>query len=154
MLIGDGEKKYWDNFLNSIKWEIEKGKIIYRKKVTQEELPEIYQTSDLFLFTSNYEIFGMVLLEAMYFGLPVISTLNGGASTLINEGENGYVIDEFDAEKWSEKIAELIDDRERRQSMGQYACETIKSRFTWDKLAEKFESAYEEAIDLFQDNMS
>lgn len=154
MLIGDGEKKYRDNFLNSIKGEIEKGKIIYRKKVTQEELPEIYQTSDLFLFTSNYEIFGMVLLEAMYFGLPVISTLNGGASTLINEGENGYVIDEFDAEKWSEKIAELIDDRERRQSMGQYACETIKSGFTWDKLAEKFESAYEEAIDLFQDNMS
>lgn len=149
MLIGDGEKKYRDNFLNSIKGEIEKGKIIYRKKVTQEELPEIYQSSDLFLFTSNYEIFGMVLLEAMYFGLPVISTLNGGASTLIKEGKNGYIIDEFDVEKWSEKIAELIDDRERRQSMGQYACETIKSGFTWDKLAEKFESAYEEAIDLF-----
>ena len=149
MLVGDGEKKYVDSFLNSINEEIEKEKIIYIKKATQEELSEIYQASDLFLFTSNYDIFGMVLLEAMYFGLPVISTLNGGASTLIDDGKNGYIIDEFDAEKWSEKIAELIDDRERLQRMGKCAGETIRSGYTWDKLAEKFEIAYKEAINLF-----
>ena len=77
VLVGGGEPEYVDRFLKSIAIEIEEKKIIYIPKASQRELADIYKKSDIFIFTSNYEIFGMVLLEAMYFRLPVFSSENG-----------------------------------------------------------------------------
>lgn len=150
-VIGDGEKEYKTDFLNSIKKELEQQTIIYRQKVAQTELAEVYQESDVFLFTSNYEIFGMVLLEAMYFGLPVVSTLNGGSSMLIRDNENGYILKEDDVTQWSEKLNILFEDRMKLQDMGQCARKTIKAGFTWEELADKFIFAYQQAIELFEE---
>lgn len=69
--------------------------VIYREKLEQKYMPAIYQASDAFLLPTRYEIFGMVLLEAMYYGLPVFTTYNGGSSTLINN-ENGIIIENTD----------------------------------------------------------
>lgn len=151
MLIGDGEKAYRDKFLKAIKPELEEGKIIYQRKASQTELTDIYCSSDIFLFTSYYDIFGMVLLEAMYFGLPVISTMNGGASTLITEDKNGYILKNFEIKKWVEKICQLLQNPEKITQMGQCAANTIESNFTWIKLAEKFEDCYQRAINEFKD---
>ena len=100
----------------------------------------------MFLFTTNYDIFGMVLLEAMYHGLPVVSTMNGGASMLIRNDVNGYVLDEFDLKTWTEKISGLIQDADKRKQMGMVAHQTIEEGFTWESMAEKFETVYEKAI--------
>lgn len=147
-IIGDGEKEYKDPFLKSIEKEIREKTILYRQKATQAELADIYQEADIFLFTSNYEIFGMVLLEAMYFGLPVVSTLNGGSSTLIQNGVNGYVLEAFDVEQWTEKLDVLLKDRDKRLDMGKRAEQTIRTGFTWEHLTDKFENAYQQAIEL------
>ena len=148
-IIGDGENKYREAFLNSIDKELEEQTILYRQKATQAELSDIYMTADVFLFTTNYDIFGMVLLEAMYFGLPVISTLNGGSSMLIQDGLNGYILDDTDIKQWVDHLSTLITDRDKLTSMGQCAKETIRSGFTWEHLVGKFETAYHEAIEMF-----
>lgn len=148
-IIGDGEKEYREAFFKSIEKEVQEETILYRQKATQAELTDIYQEADIFLFTSNYEIFGMVLLEAMYFGLPVVSTLNGGSSTLIQDGVNGYVLEGFDVEQWTEKLDMLLKDRDKRLAMGQRARKTIQTGFTWECLTGKFENAYQQAIELF-----
>lgn len=145
-LIGDGEQEYKEAFLRSLKEEIDRGEIVYMEKLSQKELPAYYRKADVFLFTSNYDIFGMVLLEAMYYGLPVVSSLNGGSSTLIKNGENGYVLDTFDLRTWTEKIAQLIENGEDRNTMGKKAAETVKQGYTWDVMAEKFEQVYREAV--------
>lgn len=145
-LIGSGEKEYRENFLQEIRSELEKGSIIYVEKATQKELAEYYRQSSLFLFTSNYEIFGMVLLEAMYFGVPVISSRNGGSTTLIENGFNGYVMDGFDQSKWTECMEGLLCDSEKLAQMGMHAQQTINEQFTWDALADKFVEAYELAV--------
>ena len=106
----------------------------------------------MFVFTSNYEIFGMVLLESMFFGLPVISSMNGGASVLIQNGENGYIMDCFDIQKWMEKIIQLVKDQNQCAEMGKKAHETIEKYFLWERLADQFLNAYNEAkkqYDLF-----
>ncbi|MFR9081560.1 MAG: glycosyltransferase family 4 protein [Coprococcus comes] len=54
----------------------------------------------------------MVLLEAMYYGLPVFTTYNGGSSTLINN-ENGIIIENTDCNEWSEKIVKVLSDKKR-----------------------------------------
>lgn len=132
--------------MQEIRSELEQGSVIYVEKATQKELAEYYKQSSLFLFTSNYEIFGMVLLEAMYFGVPVISSRNGGSTTLIENGFNGYVMDGFDQSKWTECMEGLLCDSEKLTQMGIHAQQTIKEQFTWDALADKFVEAYELAV--------
>lgn len=76
----------------------------------QEELSNIYKISDIFLLPTEYEIFGMVLLEAMYFGLPVITTYNGGSSTIIENGKNGFICSKLDKAEWKEIVCDLLND--------------------------------------------
>jgi glycosyltransferase involved in cell wall biosynthesis len=60
--------------------------------------------ADIYIHTATYEPLGLVLLEAMAAGLPVVSLDGGGNSDLINNGENGYIIDEEDTQKFAHKI--------------------------------------------------
>ena len=107
----------------------------------KDKLLEYYRNSDVFLLPTRYEIFGMVLLEAMYFGLPVITTRNGGSCTLINS-ENGIVIDNFDVNTWAEKIEKLLSNSEECKKIGENAHKTIAEEYTWDALADRFLQAY------------
>lgn len=66
-------------------------------------MPTVYQSCDAFSLPTRYEIFGMVLLEAMYYGLPTFTTYNGGSSTLMNQ-ENGIIINSIDMIKLSKII--------------------------------------------------
>ena len=152
ILVGDGEKKYLQSFLDEIAPFIKNGKIKYLKKATQKELISIYQNSNLFVFPSNYEIFGMVLLEAMYFGLPVVSSMNGGASVLIQEGKNGYILKEFQVELWKERIVGIMKDHERYEQMKENAHQRVISEFLWDRLANQFIKGYKEAIELLENS--
>ena len=150
VIVGDGEEQYRKAFLDRIRPWTENGKIIYYQKATQKELALIYQRSDMFVFTSNYEIFGMVLLESMYFGLPVISSMNGGASVLITSGKNGYVMDSFNADLWAEKILAVAEDEELRHVMGREAKQTIEKHFLWDRLADQFIRAYSDEVEEYE----
>ena len=149
-LIGSGDKEYKERFLKFIEPELVQRTIIYKEKATQKELAEYYKQADLFIFTSNYEIFGMVLLEAMYFGIPVISSVNGGSTTLIHNGYNGYILERFDEKKWVECILSVMKDKEEWKSLSMHAKETIRLHYTWDALADKFLDAYELAIEEFK----
>ncbi|WP_455615435.1 glycosyltransferase family 4 protein [Eisenbergiella sp.] len=146
VIVGSGEADYLDAFLKRIQPWLDTGKIVYFRDATQRELSLIYQRVNLFIFTSNYEIFGMVLLEAMYFGLPVISSMNGGASVLIENGENGYIMQSFDCTDWENIILNIIRNKELAAGIGKKAQITISEFFLWDKLADKFINAYYEAI--------
>lgn len=148
MIIGNGEREYKEKFLESIKEEINDGTIIYREKVAQSELVKYYQQSSFFLLASHYEIFGMVLLEAMYFGTPVISSVNGGSCTLIDNGYNGFVMDNFDSEEWAKCIDSALANDELVSKMKSNAKRTIEENYTWDMLADRFIGAYENAIEL------
>ena len=149
VIVGNGEKDYLNDFLKRIHPWKKKGKIIYIPNATQKELSYIYQYVNMFVFTSNYEIFGMVLLEAMYFGLPVISSMNGGASVLIEDQENGYIMQSFKITDWEKIILELMDNRELTARIGEKAHSTIEKYFLWDKLVDSFIDAYKEAIDEY-----
>jgi glycosyltransferase involved in cell wall biosynthesis len=90
----------------------------------------------------------MVLLEAMYFGVPVVTTFNGGSSTVIEDGKTGIVIDQLDTGLWSRRILELLADSELRQEIIVRANRLIEEKYTWDALAEKFLSVYQSRLDM------
>lgn len=151
VIVGDGEPEYTKYFQERINKWVTMGRIKYFPKASQKELSLIYQNSDVFVFTSNYEIFGMVLLEALYFGLPVISSANGGASVLIREGENGFILDNFNTSEWEKRIEYILKDKKRYKEMKETAHNLVENHFLWDKLADKFIDGYEEAVKLFED---
>lgn len=154
VIIGNGEEEYLNRFLEKTKSWREKGDIIYFPEAAQKELASVYRNTDLFVFTSNYDIFGMVLLEALFFGLPVISTWNGGSSVLLKDGVNGYIMEEFDVGCWAKKIESIFANQQNYQSMKKEAHKLIEEGFLWDNLADRFVEGYQEAQQLFKNHIS
>lgn len=136
IIVGKGREddtiKYW-NFIKSNNLE---ESIIYFDKVEQRDLWRIYESSDVMLFPTNYDIFGMVLLESMHFQVPIISSVNGGSSTLIQHNINGLIIDKFDVSLWISEIQRLLNDSGLIAQIKQAAAETVKEA-TWDHIAER-----------------
>ncbi len=111
--------------------------IIHIEKLEQKYLAALYRKCDVFLLPTHYEIFGMVLLEAMYYGLTCLTTANGGSDMLIRDRENGRVLP-LSAELWCDAVIDSRGDT----SVGEAAHRTIAETYTWDALAEQFEAAY------------
>jgi glycosyltransferase involved in cell wall biosynthesis len=90
------------------------------------ELPAFMAKSSGFLFQTDFDIWGLVLNEAMAAGLPCITSLHAGASVdLIRDGENGFIVDYSDKKKVIEKINLILDHPEESKRMGQKAKEFI-----------------------------
>ena len=88
---------------------------------------DFYLGADAFLFPTIYEPFGIVCLEAMAYGLPVVTTRVCGASEVLREGESGYILeDPFDPVSLSDRMEKLLD-KDRRQDMGKAARKTAES---------------------------
>lgn len=141
ILVGKGNKEYVDKCKKIISENKLQNNVVWIDSLKQDEIPQLYNISDMFLLPTQHEIFGMVLLEAMYFGLPVLTTYNGGSSVLIDNGKNGF-IEDVNIDKWKDIILNNIENKE----IGQKAKMTIKNKFTWDKLSDKFIDIYEKII--------
>lgn len=145
-IIGTGEPGYVSEVMPYIEDLVKKGVMQYIPKAGQQELSAVYSKADIMLFPSNYEIYGMVLMEAMYFETVCVSSLNGGASTIISEDTDGIIINGFDKEEWVRKTIALIDDKQRLSDMKNSAGKKIKDSFLWDEVAERFIEEYYECI--------
>ena len=110
ILIGTSDPEYKSRCLAKVQKWIDAGRIIFTPRVTQAELPAIYRMADCMLFPTIYDIFGMVLLEAIYFDLPVVTSNNGGADMLFENEKNAVVVDSLDMEAWVEAAARMHDD--------------------------------------------
>lgn len=135
LMIGKGNEKYINNCFKYIEENNLEEYIIYQKQINQDQLKYIYENTNIFLLPTNYEIFGMVLLEAMYYKVPVITTKNGGSSTLIDDGKNGFICD-GGVNEWINIIDKLISDPKYSKQIGQKANSTIVNNFTWDAIAD------------------
>lgn len=120
--------------------------IYYIERMEQKYLSKVYANTDIFLLPTIYDIFGMVLLESMYFGMPTITSVNGGSNMMIQDGKNGFVLDKFEPELWANLIVRLSKDKELCARVGEEAHRTIVEHFTWDKLAPAFLDIYQNKI--------
>ena len=105
-----------------------------------------YLKADIMVFPTHYEIFGMVLLEALYYNLPIISSDNGGADMLIRNQENGLIIPQFDCKMWVEGIYALVSDSKQYKKIKANLENEDKRRLTWDGIADVMAKQYETAM--------
>jgi glycosyltransferase involved in cell wall biosynthesis len=93
-------------------------------------LVQLYQQASLFLLSSDEEGLGIVILEAMASGLPVVSTRCGGPETAVIEGETGYLTPVGDATAMADGVCRLLEDPALRQQMGQRGRQVAEDRFS------------------------
>lgn len=86
--------------------------------VSHETLPSYYRLCDIYVHSSAYEGFGMVMVEAAASGRPVVSTRTAGAQMIVVDGETGLMCDVENVADMAAKIVTLLDDPERATAMG------------------------------------
>lgn len=143
IMIGRYKNEAYKKVFNARVHELElSDNIYYIPRVEQKYLSQVYANTDIFLLPTIYDIYGMVLLESMYFGMSTITSINGGSNMMIDDGINGFIIPKFDAKVWADKVIELSEDKKYCEKIGDAAHKTIIEKFTWDKLASKFIDIY------------
>jgi glycosyltransferase involved in cell wall biosynthesis len=105
------------------------------------ELSKAYASSDIFVFPSAIETFGLVVAEAMAAGLPVVSSRVGGVPELIESGVNGCIFEVNDEAQMIAYVRELADDPAKRAKMGAAARQTVLN-LTWDKINDELLDDY------------
>lgn len=148
VIIGKGEKEYKDGLFEKFSLHELNDYILYEPEIEQKYIAQIYKRTDIFLLPTIYDIYGMVLLEGMYFNQCVVTTVNGGSDMMIQTGENGFVINSFEAKSWGNQICDILRDSERRKRIGKKAHETVVNDFTWLALTGKFVSAYRKKLGI------
>lgn len=108
----------------------------------QAKLPYYYSAAEVVVMPSHYESFGMVALEAMACGTPVIASEVGGLAYLMRDGETGFTIPDQEPEALGEKISLLLSDRDLRTTMSRRAVEYAQD-YAWEKVAKQIVGVYE-----------
>jgi glycosyltransferase involved in cell wall biosynthesis len=104
-------------------------------------LPDLYRQVDALAFPSLCDSFGLVLLEAMAAGLPVIATPRSAGPDLIDDGQDGYLVPAAAADALRDRLRALGRDREAGQAMGRRAREKVLSGYTWDHYRARYAAA-------------
>ncbi|MGH2544493.1 MAG: glycosyltransferase [Ardenticatenaceae bacterium] len=102
----------------------------------QETLPYFYAAAEMVVMPSHYESFGMVALEAMACGTPVIASDVGGLTYTIRDGENGFLIPPQRPDLLADKILQLLESPDLRSHMGQNGTDRAL-RFGWQTVADQ-----------------
>lgn len=112
--------------------------INFIEKPSQKQLAEHYRESDMLLFTSVYEGFGMPPLEAMASGIPVVTTNCGGINEFIEPGYNALVSEVYDSDSLAASICYLLDNKDVRDNLSKRGRETAL-KFNIDDIVNRLE---------------
>ena len=123
-------------------------RITYVARPDRSALISLYQRAAVFALPSDEEGFGVVLLEAMACGVPVVSTRSGGPDAIITDGQDGFLVALDDAASMADRLLRLFQDEALSALMGLNARRTIEARFAeeiagkvfidvWDRLLAK-----------------
>ena len=145
LIVGNGgEKKANMELMKNLQIE---DRVYFIPKQPQEKLPSIYNAADLFLLASDYEIYGMVILESMYYNVPVLSTKTGGARSLIKDNETGYLIDSLNSDEWAFKIKSIFRDTGLYSKVKNTIHNYVNNNLLWEKTCINYIDLYNKALD-------
>ena len=108
-------------------------------------LPSLYASADAFVFASETETLGLVVLEAMASGLPVIATPAGGVADNLRDGENGLAFPPRDADGMASCMARVTLDQPLRARLGANALQWARCR-NWDAELDRLDASYREVV--------
>ena len=117
-----------------------------QQNVSERNLAKLYRNAAVFVMSSDEEGLGIVILEAMASGIPVISTRCGGPETAVKEGRNGLLTAVGDSRAMAEKMLELLSNPSLCRRMGEEGRRVVLERFSLQSAAKVYFSEYEKIL--------
>jgi glycosyltransferase involved in cell wall biosynthesis len=103
---------------------------------------KLFREADIFVLPSYYEDLPMSILEAMSYGLPIISTNIAGIPELVTEGSNGYLVTPGDVKSLANRLKKLILNKKLRETMGKHSINIIKTKYEKSLIEQKIINLY------------
>ncbi|MCX7836715.1 MAG: glycosyltransferase family 4 protein [candidate division WOR-3 bacterium] len=143
LVVGKGVLGYsYQEYLSS---EV-KENVVFCGTSSLEELPKFYATSHIFIAPSiGAESFGIVLLEAMACGKPIVASNIPGYQEILENGKEGFLVKPCDYQEIAKKVIELAKDFKKAEEMGK-AGRKKALNYSWEKISEKVENFYYQVI--------
>lgn len=116
--------------------------VTFLGKRGQDTLPYYYSAAQAVVVPSHYESFGMVALEAMACGAPVVASQVGGLAYLVQDGVTGFTVPADDPQALAEKLMLILRDRHLRRRLGQQAVKAAQA-YAWENIARKVFELYQ-----------
>jgi glycosyltransferase involved in cell wall biosynthesis len=143
VIVGDGVER---TRLEQLAKKLDLNSCIqFAGQVPQERIPQIMHQADVFALSSLSESFGIVNIEAMAAGLPIVATNVGGIPDIVEEGVNGYLVNAKNPEELADKILFLLQNDEMREEISANNREKAEL-YTWDKVTGIVEKIYFECL--------
>jgi glycosyltransferase involved in cell wall biosynthesis len=122
-------------------------KTFFPGRIGDEELPLYYAAADICVVPSHYEPFGLVAIEAMASGTPVVASDVGGLQFTVVPEQTGLLVPPKNAETFSQAIDRLLGDREWCKQLGQNARKRVETKFSWNGVAMQLNELYLQLIE-------
>ena len=137
-----GNRKNNSGYYNQLKHAVKKLKlteyVVFHDGADQENLKKLYASADIFVLPSFKETFGIVFLEAMHHGLPIITTNVSAMPELIEEGKNGLLVPPADSQALAEAISKLIENPDLIKQMGETGRRKVANSYYWEQTGSEF----------------
>jgi glycosyltransferase involved in cell wall biosynthesis len=151
IVIGSGESAGVEDQtarLARLTGELELGDVVrFTGRIDDRQLQDWYAAADVFALPSSSEAQGIVALEAMACGLPVVATAVGGLVGTIEDGQTGCLVPSGDAAALASALLMLLQDPLRRQTIGAAARQTVEREFSWKQAIEATLAVYGEVLE-------
>ncbi|TKK90822.1 glycosyltransferase family 1 protein [Herbidospora galbida] len=121
-------------------------RVIFTGQVARDDVPGLMRSATAVVCVPWYEPFGMVVLEAMACGVPVIASAVGGQQDTVVDGVTGLLVAPRRPESLAEAVGRLLDDPARSAAYGIAGADRASARYSWDRVARETVAAYRQAM--------
>ena len=146
LFILAGKGPYLSDYKALVRKEGLEKHMLFIGYVNEREKATLLKRCDMLVVPSNYEPFGIVAIEGMAAGKPVIAARTGGLSSIINDGETGFLFEPENVSNLSEKISTLIEDPTLCEKLGEKASYEVKQKYNWEDVRDQTEAVYETTV--------
>lgn len=140
LVVGGGKTKEYRKMASDLGVD---GRIVWLGRA--ENIAKYYAAADVFALPTRYDAFSNSTLEALAFGLPVVTTCTNGASEILTDGENALIIPPNDPEALADRLGMLLEEEGLRERLGSAGRKAVEP-YTWRRTAEQTMAVYENVL--------
>ena len=146
-IVGDysSDKSYHQKLVALVRVDALDKSVNFLGKISDEELQKQYVSNDIFVFPNHMQTWGLVVMEAMASGLPVVVSKTTGAAEVLTDGEDALMVNPKSPEEIAESIERLIDNPDLYLKLSQNGRKFVEENISWQKYAQGMLKVFESA---------